>query len=451
MPRPPQFKAPQIPGGGNLGPALQAAVLVPQLVGAIGDAARDTASLNRAAFNAGQAIDLPNLAVALALPLSAPAAAAGLASRGGKPKGIPDWLWPFPDPPGPNDLPVEALDAGPVITPEGDPPFTGGQMVGAKYEITYTVKNRFFNRIDTRTDTAFADHLNLGGPIGGIRVFNGSTGGTDTGNTIQAVGANKTTGAVTWGNIAGISSSHPGGYWGTPISIISIARTDGQPDTGGDPPGTDPVRAPNPARQPRADAPPRTLPPPTPAPDTTDLPWPQVAPQALPPAAPQPTPFAEPPPAPNFTPTPTPEPVPPTAPGTTPTPTDLDSPRETPPNLADAPLTPPVIEPLEPIDETKPTGWLVNGKPAKVWGSTAPVVRVNGVEQETGANRLNPVNWTTAALAVAIPVVLLDGLRQKVNTPTANLTNKTAPNPNIKIVTPPPPPTVSTPNPPTCS
>ncbi|MGB3201114.1 MAG: hypothetical protein WBA99_09435 [Nodosilinea sp.] len=212
------------------------------------------------------------------------------------------------------------------------------------------------------------------------------------------------------------------------------------------------MRAPNPARQPTIGAAPRTLPPPLPTPTPTPTPtpetpsWPGVEPQATPDT----TPLAPPAPAPsNFTPTPTIAPLPSTAPTTTPTPTDLESPSETPTNLADNPQTPPAADPLQPVDESKPTGWLVNGKPSRVWGYGGPIVRVNGEEQSSSTQR-PAINATTSALAVAIPVVILDGLRQKVNTPTASLTNRTQPNPLLQRVTPPPPPVVNLPQPPTC-
>ncbi|MBE9159718.1 hypothetical protein IQ265_23195 [Nodosilinea sp. LEGE 06152] len=51
---------------------------------------------------------------------------------------------------------------------------------------------------------------------------------------------------------------------------------------------------------------------------------------------------------------------------------------------------------------------------------------------------------------MAIPVVLLEGVRQKVNTPTADLTNRTQPNPSVQVVKPQPVQTANLPQPPTC-
>ncbi|PSR15901.1 hypothetical protein C8255_20675 [filamentous cyanobacterium CCP3] len=81
------------------------------------------------------------------------------------------------------------------------------------------------------------------------------------------------------------------------------------------------------------------------------------------------------------------------------------------------------------MDETKPTGGrspILGGLPGTFSGAS------------------------TSPLAVAIPVVLLEGLRQKVNTPTGDLTNRTQPNPSIQVVKPPPVPVPNVPNPPTC-
>lgn len=409
------------PGTSNLGPALQAAGYLPLLWGAAGDAAGDFGRQQRGAFDSGRR-GPGGLALAyFASPLNFPAAATGFLADQPRPKDIPPWLWPFPDPPGPNDTDPRALDDGPEITPAtptyGPPAFTGGQGVGVLYNISYKVGGSQQNGVIPSVPTY--------GPISGLgrQVEDGGVGSQ---GPLKAI-SNPGTARDASGNTFQIFLSLGGttGRFVYPfeepqfeISELTVTRADGLPDQFGNGLGpvtgsTDPVRGLNPARQATAGKP-RPLPSPFPPPAPTDLPWPQTPAQPTPDT----TPLAPPAPTPNFNPTPTPNPQPPTQPGTTPTPTDLDAPRPTPPNLGTDPLTPPA----------------------------------GGLSNPIGGNRFGALRSPfPSALAVAIPVVLLAGLRQRVNTPSGNLLTPTQPNPNVVVVTPPPTPTVPIPKPPTCA
>lgn len=397
-----QFKAPQIPGG--LGAAAGLLATLPQLASAIATAAGDVGNLAATAYDAGQNPGRGNLAAAIVTPGLAPIAAVGAASTQPRPLFIPDWLWPFPDPPGPNELSPEALDAGPEITPGTPPPFTGGQSYGIAYDYTFSYTDTAGERVSVEQSTS--------GQIVGVDTRTAANGNRQGGILRQLTPG---------GNVDFIPLATVNPGQDPSPSIANVRRQDGQIDIGGDPQGAiDPVLAANPARQPTSGEP-RTLPPPTPTPAPSDLPWPQTAPQTIPDT----TPISPPAPTPNFNPTSPPDPVPPTAPGTTPQPTDLEAPRETPPNLGDDPLTPPAKDPLTPLNKATPT--------------SAP------------KSPLSALNNPLAPLLVAIPVVLIDGLRQKVNTPSGNLIDRTQPNPNIQVVKPPPTPTVNVPQPPTCA
>lgn len=409
-----QFKAPRIPGGP--GAAIGALAMLPELAGAIADAASGLGATAGIAYEAGagRADGKGNLAVALAIPFTAPFAAAGLAERRGRPEFIPDWAWPFPEPPGPNDLPTEAMDAGPEIEPGVPPPFTGGQSPGVFYNIRATVRHADNGCNETGGP---AEVNGVSGPIN-FRSAHNTALSQPQGGLCPGFSYNEHYLVTGNGEVLFAGSGR-----GVRVSGISVSRADGQPDTGGNPSGgVDPVRAPNPARQPTPGAAPRTLPPPVAQPTPTNTPWPGTEPQATPDT----TPLTPPAPVPNFDTTPTLDPPHAATPSTPPQPTDLETPSETPSDLSTNPNTPPVEDPLNPPQKPYSIPW-------------------------PGLGALSLGGASTAALAVAIPVVVIDGLRQKVNTPSGNLTNRTQPNPNVQVVTPPPTPTVNVPQPPTCA
>ncbi|MBD1876253.1 hypothetical protein H6F75_22460 [Nodosilinea sp. FACHB-131] len=322
---------------------------------------------------------------------------------------IPDF---FGGPKGyPNELPAEAMDAGAIVDPGVPPPFTGGQSPGVFYNVTASARSAdpSCNEIPSSIEAN-----GVRGPVN-FRSTHNPTFSQPQGGLCPGFSYNEYYLSTGDGEVLFAGSGR-----GIRVSGISVSRADGQPDTGGNPSNVDVVRAPNPARQASPGATPRTLPPPVSQPTPTDTPWPGTEPQVTPDT----TPLTPPAPVPNFNPTPTPDPAPTTTPGTTSEPPDLESPRETPPNLGDDPLTPPTKDPLAPLDKAAPTA-----------GPKSPLSALN-----------NPF----APLAVVIPIVLIDGLRQKINTPSGDLTDRSKPNPNIQVVKPPPTPVVNVPNPPTC-
>ncbi|MEA5447320.1 hypothetical protein VB780_01985 [Leptolyngbya sp. CCNP1308] len=300
----------------------------------------------------------------------------------------------------PNEFDPAAMDAGSIVNYGEPPPFTGGQSDGVCYLVNVSSSGG--------ATTVFRAR----GPIGGVRTVTISGGGRlevfsrsfpnpGTGTTCQALA-----GAGWYFTGAG------GSVWNADktASITSIARVDGQPDTGGDPPGgTDSVRAPNPARQP-ADTTPRPLPPPVsqPTPTPSDPPWPGTDPQSVPDT----TPLAPPDSVPNFSPTPTSDPESPTAPDSTPT--DLESPRETAPRLS------PTIIPI------------VIGAGAGI-GLAARSGSLGG-----GSPFLSPVNRSNSTGLVATPVKIPSGSEQPVITPSGpQIGTPPSENPNVDLNTPP--------------
>lgn len=294
----------------------------------------------------------------------------------------------------PNELDPAAMDAGPVITPgvPFDPRDGGNFSLYGGVVIRYYSPNN--GRYLTNSVVSYSIYTNEFGTV--IRY-------------VTCTGLNVPDGGLIDTSTLSVESAGACGV-GAPFNPEELS--------------TPPTRSANPARQSSPGAAPRTLPPPIPQPTPTaiDRPWPSIEPQS--PA--DTTPLAPPDSVPNFSPTTTPDQATTTTPESTPTPTDLESPSETPSNLPDNPLTPPVDDPLTPVREPKRIVWP---------GLSAP--SFGGV--------------STSPLAVAIPVVLLDGLRQKVNTPTGSLINRTQPNPNLQVVKPPPAPTVNIPQPSTCA
>jgi len=259
--KPPVVRLPQ-GAGGNLGPALGALGTALQLPGAVGQAFGDARKLQSMAFDAGRNNDLSNLAPALAMPFTALPALAGVASNIPRPANIPPWAWPFPDPPGPNDLDPAALEPGPVIDPGEPSPVTGGQLPGVSYLIFLSVINE---STGVRTTTQYGPRQ---GPITITRQGTAPTAPCASGTSYsQGYVLNAPGPFLAGGN---------GCYAYDPAWTVTTQRVDGQPDTGGNQPGgVADVRAPNPARQPNVD--PQPLPPPrVDSPQPSDLPWPQT-------------------------------------------------------------------------------------------------------------------------------------------------------------------------------
>ncbi|MGB3199872.1 MAG: hypothetical protein WBA99_03160 [Nodosilinea sp.] len=207
------------------------------------------------------------------------------------------------------------------------------------------------------------------------------------------------------------------------VRNFSVSRADGQPDTGGDPPGgVEPERDKNPARAPSRPlrTPYRPASSGTPAARPTDRPWPERAADPVADAEPlgDTSPFKSPALAPDFSPSTA--PLTPAEP-TTPTPSQPRPPFDPHnPTGASRPLAP---EEEEEEEETKPTGWLVNGKPSRYWG-----------RRPTDAGEfINPPDFKTPDVPVSIPV----NFRQPATTPTGDpgqLIDPTitpTPNPNV--------------------
>ncbi|MGB5972689.1 MAG: hypothetical protein WBG38_05195, partial [Nodosilinea sp.] len=219
----------------------------------------------------------------------------------------------------PNALDPNAMDAGPIVEPGIPPPFTGGQSPGVLYNIR---ASRTSADNDCNTISSPIEVNGARGPIN-FRSAHNTAFSQPQGGLCPGFSYNEY-----FYTAQGAESIFYGSGRGVRISGVSVTRTDGQPDTGGNPQGeVAPVRAPNPARQTSPGAPPRILPPPVPPPTANETPYPGIEPQATPDTAP----LAPPARVPNFTPSPTPDPSGATTPGTTATPTDLEAPRETPP------------------------------------------------------------------------------------------------------------------------
>jgi hypothetical protein len=313
---------------------------------------------------------------------------------------IDDLIPDFFDPPNATD--PDVFDSGPVIVPGEPPPFTGGQSLGVLYDVRATGTGA---GNDCSPISSPLELNGVPGPIGLQDVhdeaISAQTGGLCPGfsNNLQIVSTRN--GAATFF----------GQGRGSKVTGFTVTRTDGQPDTGGDPPNArDPVRAPNPAR-PKPTGDPKPFPSPLPPPAPSDQPWPESPAQETPDTDPIPPPA----PAPNFNPSFAPAPNDQPDADETPTSTDLDSPSPTPPDL-DGKNSPPPAG-----DISKSIGGTSKGSPAK-----------------------------PSVLEVVIPIILLEGLRQKVNTPTGDLVDRTQPNPNVQITKVPPVQTATLPQPPTC-
>lgn len=166
----------------------------------------------------------------------------------------------------------------PATGPTG-PPFTGGQLAGVRYN----VRVRYFaDRIEGADANSENTWNNRPGPIYG----------TYSKSVIDPLGRPAIeVGFLRAENTSDSTPVEDGGqgyllseFSGATATIISVVRSDGLPDTGGDPPG-DPAIAP---------ATPRPVPPPAP-PAAAPTPFPRPAPPPSPQAAPQPPPATAPP------------------------------------------------------------------------------------------------------------------------------------------------------------
>ncbi|MFQ4134757.1 hypothetical protein PGN35_000385 [Nodosilinea sp. PGN35] len=312
---------------------------------------------------------------------------------------IPDF---FGGPGYPNEFDPNAVDAGAIVSPGTPPPFAGGQSPGILYSVAYR-----YDTISTTGQTIVLDFdriVSRIGPISGL--LTQSLGGESWIDIVSGNGRER----------LHSSSAAQGDYRN--VRIVAVVRVDGQPDTGGNPPGgIDPVREPNPARQSSPGAAPRTLSPPLPQPTQGDNPWPGIAPQVTPDT----TPIAPPDQVPNFAPTPTPTQDPAPTPDTTPTPTDLEAPSETPSNLPNPTETPSRLRPtIIPI----------------VIGIGAGI----GLAERTGILRggspfLSPLNRSSSPGLVPTPVAIPAGGQQPVTTPSGPQVG-TPPNenPNVDLI-----------------
>jgi len=139
----------------------------------------------------------------------------------------------------PDSFPRDAIGEGPLITPGVPPPFFGGQSPGVRYRLNYQ-----YNLISTVGLTIEPPSVfttgNPGYP-GPISSFKG-VGLPQWQRIVITYGSSNLTEEVRGG------FSPQGNYRN--IKVNNIFRADGQPDTGGNPPGAvAPQRAPNQARQ----------------------------------------------------------------------------------------------------------------------------------------------------------------------------------------------------------
>jgi len=139
----------------------------------------------------------------------------------------------------PDSFPSDGIGEGPLINPGNPPPFYGGQSPGVKYRVTYK-----YNSITTAGLTKEpARERTSGGSVGFLGPIEGVEGAGMP--AFQSI-------LLTYGG--GIKATVHSGSCSQGcfrnIAMVSVARVDEQPDTGGDPPGeVAPQRAPNQARQ----------------------------------------------------------------------------------------------------------------------------------------------------------------------------------------------------------
>ncbi|QQE65727.1 hypothetical protein GFS31_24150 [Leptolyngbya sp. BL0902] len=317
----------------------------------------------------------------------------------------------------PNQLDPGAIPRGTNTDLGMPPPFRGGQMaVPYRVEGVWFAPKHFVGAtLDDGIDAQYAFFANVQGPISGIGLFNHPYWGrvycvfTETAivPTTPILGA---------GRLNNES-----------IRNLSIRRSDGLPDTGGDPPGEIlPQYEPNPSRRRRSPA----LPVPNLPSQPDDLPWPLRNPTPAPPQFP----FAPPAPAPRTNPDPTAPPAPqrPLDPRPTPQPTPQPNPQPQPqpqpqPNPSPNPGPRPNYDPGAPRPAQRP---LINPNPTRRFQPRIIPGRISTPTPFIPGINPNPSNWPE------VPVRIRPGERPRVNTPTnPDLSGNPATNPLIQIVT----------------
>ncbi len=130
----------------------------------------------------------------------------------------------------------EAIATGtpPGYTAPGAPPFTGGQSPGVTYRITF----QNTGQTSAGASTSIQTTANVPGPVSGLSKRTNTDGSWEY---WLKYGSNQETRVRTWANffVSGVTT------------IASIVRSDGAPDTGGDPLGPpEPIAPPAPVRPP---------------------------------------------------------------------------------------------------------------------------------------------------------------------------------------------------------
>jgi hypothetical protein len=322
-----------------------------------------------------------------------------------------------------------------TVSVEGEPPFEGGQSVGVRYIVpaVTTFDPPFSNTVS---------NFDVYGPVRARRIF--------------SVGEARTRWEVDASNLSGSQATffyENGVTFGTRTIWGSITRADGQPDTGGNPPGSI-VQAPAPSKPryynpldniprtaDRTNTPPATAP----APNNDASLSPALRPQAPPataPAAPDPGPAL-----------PAGDPL--VAPGTTTTPDPTQAPDATPDNVP-GPVTAPKTDPYKNLKPgeviTLPDGTTITGTPTGYQIST-PVNSSNTLKIPPNqllrpGETVKVDDFLSPALAplLAIPALLIPAL---LTTPTATTGKVGDPTTPGKFTDPPPTtPTPPVPNPP---
>lgn len=340
---------------------------------------------------------------------------------GGLGKSIDNFFWPdpakpdigIPTQPGdaqplrnledyPGQFAAAAAAAGQIIEPGVLPPFTGGQSPGVFYNIRATVSQA---DNDCNELSAPLEVNGVRGPINFSSSHNTALSGPQ-GGLCPGFGYNEY-----YLISQGAQQVLAGSGRGVRVTGISVSRSDGQPDTGGNPPGAvEPVRAPNPARPPS-----RPLRTPyypagsgSPSDPPIDLPWPERPTNPVADTVPfgDTAPFKDPADTPEFTPTP--DPLKPTEP---------ELPALKPPKVPLDPLNP--IGPSSPLEPEK-----------KGSGGGTPFF----IPIPFPLRPLDPPDFKNPDVPVTIPF----GFKQPAITPTGdpnqliNPTETTTTNPNTK-------------------
>lgn len=338
-----------------------------------------------------------------------------------RPANVPDWAWPYPEPPLSNEMPSEAAAAGPIVEPatEGSPN-QNGIVDGGLYRITWDKDENYIDGVGP----APTETRNVYGPV--TRLPNVRTvpfPQFPLRYRLEAVYQARTTPTGAFFQFFyEIEDTANNGDLQTRNGRGSVVRLNGPPDPAEDP-ATEPIRAPNPARQvnptplpvlPRPQFPtPQTQP--EPDPERDDLAWPQT------PSPPTPSPLRP------INPTRAPE----TPPGFSPTPTPTQEP--TPPGTD--PFNPSPIPPVLPAFPIPALPSRTNPSAPKftpAQPSTRPSDRPS-----PSTPFLPQINPSSATGLVNLPLNLPGGLIQPVVTPVPNIGEAPEQNPNIRPTEPP--------------